>query len=374
MGGLIGKVFDVVTDVLEVFEDIPIVGDVLDFLIGDVEADSPTYAHPNQIGNTISEDVPVARCYGRCKIGGNKIRFNEPDATDLRVIFAHCLGEVNGITEWKINNIAWADLTGSHTKTEYKGTRTQTADGRFTSRACAYRGIAYTAATFEKNDKQIGYNPRMTVVMEGLKCTPLAGGSAVFTRNPAVILYDWYLNVEGYSADQIDLNAFKSLEALCDEVPSGGTLPRYRFDYNFDTDISINDAKKLIWSSFNGRVIQSQGKLKPVWDSGQVADGSGGLTSKTAVHSFTEDNIVRGSLTWSQPEKYNIVRIHYLDGDDDFKQTSVEEKNEHDINVNGELLFEENCYWITDREIARRRARFKYNKFQYPDYKAKFTS
>jgi len=367
MGGLIGKVFDVVTDVLEVFEDIPIVGDVLDFLIGDVEADSPTYAHPNQIGNTISEDVPIARCYGRCKIGGNKIRFNEPDATDLRVIFAHCLGEVNGITEWKVNNIAWDDLTGSHTKTEYKGTRTQTADGRFTSRACAYRGIAYTAATFEKNDKQIGYNPRMTVVMEGLKCTPLAGGSPVFTRNPAVILYDWYLNVEGYSADQLDLNAFKSLEALCDEVPSGGTLPRYRFDYNFDTNISINDAKKLIWSSFNGRVIQSQGKLKPVWDSGQVADGSGGLTSKTVVHSFTEDNIVRGSFTWSQPEKYNIVRIHYLDGDDDFKQTSVEEKNEHDINVNGELLFEENCYWITDREIARRRARFKYNKFQYPE-------
>jgi len=374
MGGLIGKAFETVTDFLEVFEDIPIVGDVLEFVIGDVEADSPTYAHPNQIGNTISEDVPIARCYGRCKIGGNKIRFNEPDASDLRVIFAHCLGEVNGITEWKVNNIAWADLTGSHTKTEYKGTRTQTADGRFTSRACAYRGVAYTAATFEKNDKQIGYNPRMTVVMEGLKCTPLAGGSAVFTRNPAVILYDWYLNVEGYSADQLDLNAFKSLEALCDEVPSGGTLPRYRFDYNFDTNISINDAKKLIWSSFNGRVIKSQGKLKPVWDSGQVADGSGGLTSKTAVHSFTEDNIVRGSLTWSQPQHYNIVRIHYLDGDDDFKKTSVEIKDEHDIDVNGELLFEENCYWITDAEIARRRARFKFNKFQYPDYKAKFTS
>jgi len=108
MGGLIGKAFETVTDFLEVFEDIPIVGDVLEFVIGDVEADSPTYAHPNQIGNTISEDVPIARCYGRCKIGGNKIRFNEPDASDLRVIFAHCLGEVNGITEWKVNNIAWA--------------------------------------------------------------------------------------------------------------------------------------------------------------------------------------------------------------------------------------------------------------------------
>jgi len=112
----------------------------------------------------------------------------------------------------------------------------------------------------------------------------------------------------------------------------------------------------------------SQGKLKPVWDSAQMADGAGGLTAKTVSHAFTEDNIVQGSLTWRQPEHYNIVRIHYLDSANDYKKTSVEVKDEHDIAVNGESLYEETCFFITDAEIARRRARYRFNKFIYTDY------
>jgi len=383
MGGVIGdifeKVMDIVDDVVDIIEDIPIIGDVVEWLIGDIIPDvdygaSPTYSNVNVIGNTISEDVPIARCYGKCKIGANKLRFNDKDDSDLRIIFAHCLGEVEGITAWKVNDIAWGDLTGSHTKTEYTGTRTQTADGRFASRASAYRGMAYTAATFEKDDKQIGHDPRMTVVMEGLKCAPLAGGAAAFTRNPAVILYDWYLNVEGYDAGDLDLNAFKSLEALCDAVPSGGTSGRYYFDFNFDTNGSVNDSKKLLWSSFNGRAVMSQGKLKPVWDSAQMEDGAGGLTAKTVSHAFTEDNIVKGSLTWRRPDHYNIVRIHFLDSAKDYKKTSVEVKDEHDIEINGELLYEETCFFITFGELARRRARYKFNKLKYTDYECELAA
>jgi len=328
---------------------------------------SPTYAS-NQIGNTITEGLPVARCYGRCKIGGNKIRFNDKDDTDLRIIVAHCQGPVEGSSEWYVNDIAWGDLTGSHTKTEYTGTRTQTVDGRFTSRASAYRSIAYTAFTFIKNDKQIGYDPNITVIMQGLKCVPLAGGADVFTRNPAVILYDFYLNVEGKSAGDLDLNSFKSLEALCNEVPTGSTLPRYRFDFNFDTNMTINDAKKLLWQSFNGQVIMSQGKYKCVWDSSQVADGSGGLKAKTVSHAFTEDNIVKDSFTWDQPEPPNVVRIHYIDSANSYQKTSVEVRDENDIEINGEIVFEETCYYITDAEVARRRAQYKFNKAKYTDY------
>ncbi len=206
-------------------------------------SNSPTYAS-DRIGNTISEGTFVARCYGKCKIGGNKIRFNAADDTDLRIIVGHCIGLVEGITRWEVNDIEWSELTGTHTKTEYTGTRAQTVDARFSSLASAFRSIAYTAFTFAKDDKQVGYNPNITVVIEGLLCAPLAGGADAFTRNPAVILYDWYLNVEGYSAGDLDLNAFKSLEALCDEVPAGSSLPRYRFDFNIDTNMAINDAKK----------------------------------------------------------------------------------------------------------------------------------
>ena len=335
--------------------------------------ESPTYGS-DRIGNTISEGIFVSRCYGTCKLGGNKIRFNDPDATDLRIIVAHCLGEIEGVSTWYVNDLEWSTLTGAHTKTAYTGTRTQTADARFSTQASTYRGFAYTALTFVKNDKQVGYDPNITVILSGLKCLPLLGGATAFTRNNAVILYDWYLNVEGYSADALDLNAFKSLEALCNEVPSGSTLPRYRFDYNIDTDVPINDAKKIMWQSFNGRVIMSQGKLKPVWDSAQMADGAGGLTAKTVSHAFTEDNIIKDSLTWSQPERPNIVRIHYLDSTKNYKRTSVEEKDERDIELNGEILYEENCWFITDSEIARRRVKFKFNRLKYTDYVAKLSA
>lgn len=337
---------------------------------------SPTYPSTmtNRIGNTIAEGIFVGRCYGTCKIGGNKIRFNDADATDVRIIVGHCIGEVSGISRWEINDLEWSLLDGTHTKTEYKGNRTQTADGRFSDRASGYRSIAYTAFTFEKDDMQVGYSPNITVVMSGLLCLPLVGGAKAHTRNPAVILYDWYLNVEGYSAGELDLNAFKSLEALCNEVPTGSSLPRYRFDFNLDVNMAINDAKKLIWSSFNGLVIQSQGTLKPIWDSGQIEDGSGGLTSKTVSHAFDLDNIVKDSFVWKQIERPNVVRVHFIDSDNNYKRSSVEIKDQTDILVNGEILFEEQCWYITNEELARRRAKFKFNKKQYTDYSCSFAA
>lgn len=335
---------------------------------------SQTYNAADRIGNTIREGIFAARCYGRCKIGGNKLRFNDPDADDLRIIVAHCAGSVEGVVETQINDVEWSELSGTHTKTEYTGTRIQTPDSRFTDDPSAYRSMAYTGFTFEKDDKQVGSDPNITVVMDGLLCAPLAGGADAFTRNNSVIMYDWYLSVEGYQASELDLNAFKSLEALCDEVPTDGTLPRYRFDFNIDSNMSINDAKKIIWSSFNGRVIMSQGKLKPVWDSAQEADGAGGLQAKSISYAFDLDNIVKDSFTWQKLERPNLVRIYFKDSEKDYKTSTVEIKDEFDIQENGEILYEENAWYITNAEIARRRAKFKYNKKRYPDYGCKFTA
>jgi hypothetical protein len=506
---------------------------------------SSTYNGANdRIGNTISEDIPIARAYGQVKLGGNKLRFNSKDDADLRIINAYSLGEIEGVINHIINDIDWYTLTGAHTKTEYKGTRTQIADGRFTDNASAYRSMAYTAFTFVKNDQQIGYDPNIVEIIKGLKCAPLAGGANVFTRNPAVMLYDWYKNVEGYADLDLDLNVFKSLEALCDAIPANagycseypvndddhvkattkysedywpyyatnslnlltgswlknawaaglgvvanqrfhidlgtakiikqiyyengihlggssdggvqnftlwgsnnatafaeltygidtnwteltvsqntfdqhtesdiadpkyitvtnttayryyafkfadnyggvnmgirrielqGPVPRYRFDYVFDTDITINDAKKVLWQAFNGRVINSQGKLKPVWDWDKEADGAGGIANKTVRFAFTEDNIIKDTITWYQPEKPNIYRIHFLDSTaaTPYQRTSVEERDERDINLNGEVLKDETCLYIIDPDAARRRCKFKYNRARYTDYVCNLTS
>ncbi|GAG98186.1 unnamed protein product, partial [marine sediment metagenome] len=68
------------------------------------------------------------------------------------------------------------------------------------------------------------------------------------------------------------------------------------------------------------------------------------------------------------PERPNIVRIHYLDWTKKYKKTSVEVKDDYDISINGEILYEEKRWDITLAEIARRRAQFKFNKFKYTDY------
>ena len=373
MGGVVDFFEDVADTVVGFVEDIwefqvDLLEEVIDFitldwLLPDIPVpNSPTYNGSDRVANTISEGVFIARGYGRCKIGGNKIRFNAADASDLRIILAHCMGPVQGAVSYQVNDIDWGDLSGSQSKTEYTGTETQTADGRFTTDACAYRGIAYTAFTFEKNNKQIGSNPNITTVMDLLLCAPLDGGADEHTRCPGVIMYDWYVNVEGYDPSELDLNEFKSLEALCDAVPSGGTLPRYRFDYIFDGDVSINDAKKLIWKSFNGRCIRSQGKIKPVWDSGQMSDGAGGLTAKTVQYAFDMDNIVKDAFSWKPLERPNIVRIYFKDSDQNYKTSSVEVKDKLDIAKNGEILYEEIDWFITDREIASRRAKYIFKK------------
>lgn len=143
--------------------------------------------------------------------------------------------------------------------------------------------------------------------------------------------------------------------------------PRYTFDYNFDAEISQNDAKKQIWRSFHGRVIRSQGKLKPVWDWSEMADGAGGLTAKTTQHSFTADNIVPGSLSRRKPERPNLVTIHFLDATENWKRSSVTEPDEADIDERGEVPYEETCWWIISEESARRRALQKLNHSRYAD-------
>ena len=211
------------------------------------QSTSPTYAS-DQIRNLTAEGVPVSRCYGKCKIGGNKIRFS-PDKsltlsefksefptfafgsgglTDIRImgsmyheeyeyetekdyfdmLVAHCQGEVQGVVTYYINDIEWSELEGeNHSKTEYCGTRSQLTDSRFSVDILGspYRDMAYTAFTLNDTDKQVGRNPQVAVVMEGIKCLSLTNDIATmsFSRNNAVILADWYSNVERYSTSAV---------------------------------------------------------------------------------------------------------------------------------------------------------------------------
>ncbi|MFH1449113.1 MAG: hypothetical protein ABIG09_01665, partial [bacterium] len=137
---------------------------------------------------------------------------------------------------------------------------------------------------------------------------------------------------------------------------------RYTFDFVQDSKISKNDFKKMLFGSFRGSAIWSQGKLKPVWEK-----------ARDSVYGFTEDNIVYGSLTWGRPKKPNLVRIHYIDGYGTFGKTFIELKDEQSIRERGETVYEETCWWINNGTVARRRCKFLFDKFQATDCACKFT-
>jgi len=152
-----------------------------------------------------------------------------------------------------------------------------------------------------------------------------------------------------------------------------GKQPRYTFDFVFDTNIEKVDALKIMWDSFNGKTIDSQGTIKPVWDAAQMHDGAGGLTTKSSSFSFDEDNIVPGSFTWGRLKRPNIVRIHFRDSADNFKKTSVELRDDKDINDRGEIVHSETCWYITERSVALRRCKYKFDKARYTDHACRLT-
>ena len=456
---------------------------------------SATYSGPSPI-DTIQEGIPIPRAYGRCQIAGNKIRMNDINTeTNIKIILAHCMGEVSGVISYRVNDIAWASLTGTHSYNFYSGTTSQFYDIRFAGdtlgdelmpspsftassgvtawapwsydavgdeydidgsqggvatmqtnittispnnfyriyatignyvagnirfrmdggnasgwysgdkiisvdlvsgttttsiiieadtdyngslqyfsvknsigRNSAYRGIAYSAFTFSK-ENQIGWNPNITAVGDWLLCTPIgevvSGGSdKVFSRNPAVVAYDWYINVEDYKYSEMDIGAFRGLEAYCNALDVESGTSRYTFDYVFDTDININDAKKLIWQSFNGACVQDQGKIKPVWESAKA----------TIQFAFDTRNIIRGSFTWSKPKVPNTFRVHYIDGDSEWEKTFVELKNDEDIKIRGTILHEENRWFINNKNTAKKRVQFIKEKSEATDFTCRLSS
>jgi hypothetical protein len=113
--------------------------------------------------------------------------------TDLVVGFLWCIGEINSIEEFYIND---AEAPAGVTVTHYMGTPTQGVDATLSSAIAAYndtvristpsgyRGIAYTVLRIPTGE--IDAFPRVRARLKGLKCGP----SGTYTDTPAYFLQD----------------------------------------------------------------------------------------------------------------------------------------------------------------------------------------
>ncbi len=198
------------------------------------------------------------------------------------------------------------------------------------------------------------------------------------TNHTAYSFYSIKITDNHGNASYMGMRQIRFYTGGADADTSGETdedNPRHTFDYIFDTNIDINDAEKLIGQSFNGRFIQSQGKIKPVWEGALEPDGSGGLQTKAIKFNFdTSTNVLKGSFSWWPLEKPNVFIVDYIDSSREWRKDQIILKDDEDINERGEITYQETCYYITVNAIAKRRCKRNYNKYRYRDYGCMLTA
>lgn len=155
--------------------------------------------------------------------------------------------------------------------------------------------------------------------------------------------YRW--NFTAHTDNQIRLSQVKLYAKL------GAITPRYTFDYALDTYQAKIDYERIMGRAFFGVLRKSQGKWKPLYF----------RNPGTTTFAFTKDHIEFKSLQCGVDETPNLIRVTYRNRSREFMRDVIEARDDNDISVRGEVIFEESCDWITDREAALRRAQFLYD-------------
>lgn len=161
-----------------------------------------------------------------------------------------------------------------------------------------------------------------------------------YSANPIWCLYDFLTNKRYgagnfISADDIDIENFKSLAKYCDTLAPGTydadditkAKKRLRLDIVIDSITQVIDIISNIALSFKGFVFFSEGKIKAVIDKPEIV-----------TQMFTMGNIIEGSFKEtikSHKEKYNTIEVTYYDRTNNYKQDIVVVEDIEDIELNG---------------------------------------
>jgi len=282
----------------------------------DFSSGSPTYAFDASY-NTTSNQYPVPVLYGKVKVAGNNIWLSDPGTTTLHKFVGISEGEINSVSEVKLNDIDIDDITGCSYDL-YTGTSSQTVDSRADGAVDGLRYTAYMAVTMETGDKLRGGNPVLTGVYEGIKVKTWNGSAwsdgTSYSNNPAACIRDFLTNTRygaGIPEASLDDTTFGEIydycDVLVDKADGTGQEKRYTLNLCIDSRQSVPDMLQIMLSCFGGYLILSGTTVK-----------LGIEKSESTTQSFTEDTIVAGSLSHSKlgkDEVANRIKIQYVDPD-----------------------------------------------------------
>ncbi len=299
----------------------------------------------------------------------------QTDVQATSISFAGAFGATGRITPYRDNpNTPKPFLAGTSTETNYAivatqtftdsseltvrikkhlGTDTQQADDDLVREVPQWTtshmlsGIAYLYVTL-KYDADVFPNgiPNISAEIKGKKVLDFRTGSTAFSKNPALVLYDYLSDTRfGLSVPttQIDTTSFTTVANICDEditLAGGGTENRYEANgiifSNVDPMRAIDEITGSmlgILSYSNGKFILAGGKFVSPSITLDEDDFRGGITIQTKQSRRNLFNTVKGIFTspesnW-QPSDYPMVT----------SSTFVNEDNDETIFGNIDLPF-----------------------------------
>lgn len=287
--------------------------------------------------------------YGWNYVAGTIVDMNVTDGPGavknefLHVLVVFCVGPVD-VAELFLDGISISDQKYSG-KVEYVVRRgldgqlsiPQAAGNfqRFDPDHSTFPGLVYAYIKLIQDGEQTTFSgvPEISAYVSGRRVANLPGRTDPFWwLNPAVCLYDYLRDPiwgAGLSDADIDLDSFNLVADKCDVlVPvtyrkfecsvTGGIYsctespeiisqnrPRHTISTVIDTGRSLFDNMTQIANVFRGFWPDSDGRVKI----GIEQEG-------TAVFSFDESNIIRGSMSMNQPDvsdRFNRVTVRYQD-------------------------------------------------------------
>ena len=300
--------------------------------------------------NKQSNDASIPVIYGTRLVGGTRV-FMETSGTDntyLYMALVMCEGEINGITEIRVDDkvVTFASSLADNTAVEvassdsnfYKNSASLIrlephfgSDGQSASSLLStlsswgsnhkLSGLAYLAIRFTWNQDAFNSIPKVQAKVQGKKIvtlnSSLVESSATFSANPAFCLLDYLRNErygKGIPTADIDLQSFRDASVVCDTqvTPFSGGSDINLFDCNavLDTSKKVIENVREILKGCRGFLPYTSGKYKLIIE-----------TTGTASITLTEDDIIGGYnlASPSKNDKYNRVIVSFVNPDRNFQ-------------------------------------------------------
>ena len=305
--------------------------------------------------NKQSNDASIPVIYGTRLVGGTRV-FMETSGTDntyLYMALVMCEGEINGITEIRVDDkvVTFASSLADNTEVEvassdgnffknsaslirlepHFGSDSQSASsllGTLSSWGSNHKlsGLAYLAIRFTWNQDAFNSIPKVQAKVQGKKIvtlnSSLVESSATFSANPAFCLLDYLRNErygKGIATADIDLQSFRDASVVCDTqvTPFSGGSDINLFDCNavLDTSKKVIENVRELLKGCRGFLPYTSGKYKLIIE-----------TTGTASITLTEDDIIGGYnlASPSKNDKYNRVIVSFVNPDRNFQVDEVQ--------------------------------------------------